>query len=109
MAVLTLLHRLRQSRANRTVRALWFALALLVLGVQTALPAHEESHHLGQADSLCQYCVLGGHLYSLSSTPPAVLAPQFHWEAPHSVFASFIVTPFPRTVFSRGPPSAIDA
>ena len=104
-----LLQRLRRSRTTRAVRALWFALALLVLGVQTALPAHQESHHLGQADSLCQYCVLGGHLYSLTSTPPTLPAPQFHWEAPRRVSTTVIVPPFPRTVFSRGPPSAIDA
>jgi hypothetical protein len=109
MVVTTLLQRLRRSRATRTVRALWFALALLVLGVQTALPAHQESHHLGQADSLCQYCVLGGHLYSLTSTPPAIPAPALHWEAPGGVSIAFVVSPFPRTVFSRGPPSAIDA
>lgn len=109
MPVTTLLQRLRRSRVTRTVRALWFALALLVLGVQTALPAHQESHHLGQADSLCQYCVLGGHLYSLSSLPPTVLAPQLHWESSQAVLVSFSVASFPRTVFSRGPPSAIDA
>lgn len=104
-----LLQRLRRSRTTRTVQALWLALTLLVLGVQTALPAHQESHHLGQADSLCQYCVLGGHLYSLTSTPPAISAPQSHWEAPHGISFSAIVSSFPRTVFSRGPPSAIDA
>lgn len=109
MAVAALLQSLRRSRTTRTVRALWFALTLLVLGVQTALPAHQESHHLGQADSLCQYCVLGGHLYSLTSTPPSISAPQFHWEAPQGRFSSAIVSPFPRTVFSRGPPSAIVA
>lgn len=109
MAVTTLLQRLRHSRATRTVRALWFALALMVLGVQTALPAHQESHHLGQADSLCQYCVLGGHLYSVTSAPPAIPAPAFHWETPRGVSIAFVVSSFPRTVFSRGPPSAIDA
>lgn len=109
MAMPTLLQRLRHARTTRAARALWFALALLVLGVQTALPAHQESHHLGQADSLCQYCVLGGHLYSLSSTPPQLPVPQSRWEAPQAAFISFIVPSFPRTVFSRGPPSAIDA
>ena len=104
-----LLQHLRRSRTTRTVRALWFALTLLVLGVQTALPAHQESHHLGQADSLCQYCVLGGHLYSLTSAPPALPAPQSRWETPCRVSSSVIVSSFPRTVFSRGPPSAIDA
>jgi len=105
----TLFQRLRRYRGTRTLKALWLALALLVLGVQTALPAHQESHHLGQADSLCQYCVLGGHLYSLTSAPPAAPTPQSHWEAPPSVSTAFIVSSFPRTVFSRGPPSRIDA
>lgn len=103
-----LLQRLRRSRATRTVRALWFALALLVLGVQTALPAHQESHHLGQADTLCQYCVLGGHLYSLTSTPPPAPAPQLRWEATQGVFVSANIESFPRTVFSRGPPSVVN-
>ena len=101
--------RMRRSRITRTGRALWLALALLVLAVQTALPAHEASHHLGQADTLCQYCVLGGHLFSLPSTPPAVTAPQMRWEASQRVFVSAIVTPYPRTVFSRGPPSGVNA
>lgn len=105
----SLLQRLRRFRIGRTGRALWLALALLVLAVQTTLPAHEESHHLGQADTLCQYCVLGGHLYSLPSTPPPAAAPQLRWDAPHGVFASAIVSSRPRTVFSRGPPSGIDA
>lgn len=98
------MHRLRRLSTSRSGRALWLALLLFLTAVQTTLPAHEESHHLGQADVLCQYCVLGGHLYSLTSATPAVSAPQFNWEASSSVFASFIVTPFPRTLFSRGPP-----
>jgi len=109
MSTPAILQRMRRSRVSRTCRALWLALALLVLAVQTGLPAHEASHHLGQADTLCQYCVLGGHLYRLPSTPPTAAAPQMHWEAPRGVFASAIVAPFPRTVFSRGPPSVVNA
>ena len=109
MSTPVILQRMRRSRVSRTGRALWLALALLVLTVQTGLPAHEASHHLGQADTLCQYCVLGGHLYSLPSTPPAAVAPPMHWEAPHGIFAPAIVSPFPRTIFSRGPPSVVNA
>ncbi|HEV2109786.1 MAG TPA: hypothetical protein VGT99_00415 [Gammaproteobacteria bacterium] len=104
-----ILQRMRRSGASRTGRALWLALALLVLAVQTGLPAHEASHHLSKPDTLCQYCVLGGHLYSLPSTPPAAVAPRMYREAPHGVFASTIASPFPRTVFSRGPPSVANA
>lgn len=104
-----ILQRMRRSRITRTGRALWLALALLVLAVQTALPAHEASHHLGQADTLCQYCVLGGHLYSLPSSPPLPVIARGRYERPLSTFASFDVQPFPRTHFSRGPPSSVNA
>lgn len=103
------LQRMRRFRLTRTGRGLWLALTLLLLTVQTALPAHEESHHLGQADVLCQYCVVGGHLYSLTSTTPPPTVTQVHGEVPQAVFISLVVAPFPRTVFSRGPPSRIDA
>lgn len=100
---------MRRYGATRLGRGLWLGLALLLLTVQTALPAHEASHHLGQADTLCQYCVLGGHLYSLPSAaaPPAV--PHARWEVSHGILVSFIVAPFPRTLFSRGPPSTANA
>jgi hypothetical protein len=99
-----ILQRMRRSRLTRTGHGLWLALALLLLTVQTALPAHEASHPIGQADTLCQYCVLGGHLYSLPSvaTPPPV--PHTRWETSHGSFVFRIVAPFPRTLFSRGPP-----
>lgn len=104
-----ILQRMRHSRLTRLGRGLWLGLALLLLAVQTSLPAHEASHHLAQTDILCQYCVLGGHLYSLPSiaTPPTV--PHARWEASHGSFASRIVAPFPRTLFSRGPPSTANA
>lgn len=103
------LQRMRRFRLSRPGRALWFALALTVLAVQTSLPAHEASHHLGQTDKLCQYCVFGGHLYSLTSTTPPPAVPHARWEAPCSGFVSRIVAPYPRTLFSRGPPSSINA
>lgn len=104
-----LIHRLRRLSRSRSGRALWLALLLLLTAVQTTLPAHEESHHLGQADVLCQYCVLGGHLYSLTSAPPAPIVDSSHGETPVAVFVSIHVPPFPRTLYSRGPPSSIDA
>ncbi|HEV2333640.1 MAG TPA: hypothetical protein VGV16_10815 [Gammaproteobacteria bacterium] len=103
-----LIHRLRRLSTSRSGRALWLALLLLLTAVQTTLPAHEESHHLGQADVLCQYCVLGGHLYSLTSAPPAPVLDSTHDEVPLAAFVSFHVPPFPRTLYSRGPPSSID-
>jgi hypothetical protein len=104
-----ILQRIRRFRLTRPGRGLWLALALIVLAVQTSLPAHEASHHLGQTDKLCQYCVLGGHLYSLTSATPSPPAPHGRWEAPCGSFVIFIVVPYPRTLFSRGPPSAVNA
>lgn len=103
------LQRTHRSRLTRTGRGLWLALAMLLLAVQTSLPAHEASHHLGQADVLCQYCVLGGHLYSLPSTATPPIVPHARWESSHGSFVSRIVAPFPRTLFSRGPPSIANA
>jgi hypothetical protein len=104
-----ILQRMRRFRLTRPGRGLWLALALMVLAVQTSLPAHEASHHLGQTDKLCQYCVLGGHLYSLTSTTPPPPIPHGRWETPCGSFVTFIVAPYPRTLFSRGPPSTVNA
>ena len=104
-----ILQRMRRFRLSRPGRSLWLALVLVVLAVQTALPAHEASHHIGQTDKLCQYCVLGGHLYSLTSSTPSPTVPHARWEAPRDNFATRIVAPFPRTIFSRGPPSFVNA
>lgn len=104
------LQRMRNHLTTRRGRGLWLALALLLLALQTALPAHLMSHHLGQApDVHCQYCVLGGHLYSPTSSAPPLVVTTFQLAVPQVVPAAQTPAPYPRTVFSRGPPSAIDA
>ena len=95
--------------SSRRLRGLWFALALLVLAVQTGLPAHEDSHPVGHSETLCQYCAIGGNLFGMphAATPPPASAAQV--EAPLPVLRSFAVSPFPRTRFGRAPPSRLDA
>jgi hypothetical protein len=96
-------------RRSPRSRGLWLALTLLVLAVQTGLPAHEDSHPVGQTDSLCQYCALGGNLFGM---PDAMLPPRaapVRAEAPLPALFSLDVTPFPRTLFGRAPPSDLDA
>ncbi|HSC47327.1 MAG TPA: DUF2946 family protein [Gammaproteobacteria bacterium] len=88
---------------------MWLALALLVLAVQTGLPAHEDSHPVGQTDSLCQYCALGGNLFGMpnAALPPVGAAAPV--ETPLPTLFSLDVTPFPRTLFGRAPPSIVNA
>ncbi len=95
---------------TRRARALWFALALLVLAVQTALPAHQDSHPLsGKADILCQYCMLGGNLQGMPGVALALPAPAAQTEAPEHVFASLVTESRPHRVSNRGPPSTRNA
>lgn len=106
----SLIPRLRRYRTSSTGRALWFALALLLLTLQTALPAHLESHHLGQAPDIhCQYCVLGDHLFGPTTSMLPLASTEYRPGLPLVVFAAAAPAPYPRTVYSRGPPSAIDA
>src|SRR5690242_18535391 len=95
---------------SRRARALWFALALLVLAVQTALPAHQDSHPLvGKTDVLCQYCMLGGNLQGMPGVAPPLPLPTARMEVPEHVFASLITTSRPHRVVNRGPPSSQNA
>ena len=95
---------------TRRARGLWFALALLVLAVQTALPAHQDSHPLsGKADLQCQYCMLGGNLQGMPGVALPLPMPTACMEAPQQVFASLVVQTRPRRVSSRGPPSSHNA
>jgi len=84
-------------------------LALVVLAVQTSLPAHQDSHPLNQSDSACHYCMMGGHAPGMpvAALPPPVSrsgieAPRPRPERPAS-------ETLVRTRYSRGPPSRIDA
>lgn len=105
-----LIQRMRRRQATRRGRALWLALGLLLLAVQTALPAHLASHHLGQApDVHCQYCVLGGHVYSPTSSTPPIAVIAYRPEEPVCILTAQAVASCPLTVSSRGPPSRIDA
>lgn len=92
------------SRASLARRGLWLLVGMMVLAVQTGLPAHQDSHPLNQPDIACHYCMLGGHapgMPSLAQPPRPELARH---EAPRLVAVSLIVRGFPRTRFSRGPP-----
>ena len=103
------LARLQRFRSRRSFRGLWLFLSLLVLGVQTALPAHQETHPLGQPDIACHYCVLGGHLSGMPGVAAAAPRVAARMEAPLPVETGSSVPPFPRTRFSRGPPSTLHA
>jgi hypothetical protein len=100
---------LQSFRSRRAFRGLWLSLSLLVLGVQTALPAHQETHPLGEPDIACHYCVLGGHLSGMPGVAPPLPPAAARIEAPDTLEMGFSVVPFPRTRFSRGPPSTLHA
>jgi hypothetical protein len=103
------LDRHRLPHVARRLRGLWLALAFMLLTVQLGLPAHEASHPIGQADTACQFCMMGGH----APAAPCVLLPlqltQTRAEAPSLPAERLVLQTFVRTRFSRGPPSRIDA
>ena len=105
----SLLMRLHSSKSRRAVRGLWLALALMILGVQTTLPAHQETHALGAPDAACHYCVLGGHLSGMPGVAPPPPLTAARMEAPPAVEVGFTFQSRPRTRYSRGPPSIRDA
>ena len=99
----------RPSCAAQRLRGLWLALALTFLTVQLGLPAHEASHPIGQSDTACQFCMMGGHAPAM---PNAVLPPQLTQVtavAPRVPAERPVLQTLVRTCFSRGPPSRIDA
>jgi|SRR5579859_3004070 len=101
------IHRL--SRTLHRLRGLWLALAFMFLTVQLGLPAHEAGHPIGQADTACQFCVMGGHAPAMSN---AVLPPQLTQstaEPPRLPAVRPILQALVRTRYSRGPPHAVDA
>lgn len=95
---------------TRRARGFWFALALLVLAVQTVVPAHQDSHPLsGNSDVHCQYCVLGGNLYGMPGVALVLPVSTAQIEAPEHVLASLVNESRPHRVANRGPPSSSNA
>lgn len=93
---------LRFLRAKR--RTMLAVLAVMLL-VQTALPAHEETHPLGSQHLHCEFCLMAGHAVGMPSAAlPVPTAPVYADFEPAKP-AEFHVLPLPRTLFSRGPPS----
>ena len=84
-------------------------LALVILAVQTSLPAHEDSHPLNQSDSACHYCMMGGHAPGMPSATLPLTGARFGVETPRVYAERPASEPLVRTRFSRGPPSRIDA
>ena len=103
------LNRHRLSHVARRLRGLWLALAFMFLTVQLGLPAHEESHPVGQTDTACQFCVMGGHAPAMPSAVLPLQLTQTTAEAPSLPAERPVLLTFVRTRFSRGPPSRIDA
>lgn len=102
----TLMHGCRNALREVRWRRLFMALAAVVLLVQTGFPAHQDSHPIGSQDNLCQYCVLAGHAFGvpgISMLPPVVPG---HIEYFSSTPVEVHVPDFPRTRFSRAPPSS---
>ena len=102
-----LLSRLRRGLQRPGGRRLFLSLTALMLLVQTGLPAHEDTHPIGYPDTHCQYCVMAGHLFSVTAIAIALPTPPLRAERPLAVLIEFHVPTHPRTHFSRGPPSEI--
>ncbi|HEV2320854.1 MAG TPA: hypothetical protein VGT42_00710 [Gammaproteobacteria bacterium] len=98
IVIARMLHALRAKR-----RVMFAALAVMVV-VQTALPAHENTHPIGSPHVHCEYCVLAGHAFGVPGmalvVPPAPVYAEYRGTKPAEVH----VQAFPRTRFSRGPP-----
>jgi hypothetical protein len=90
-------------------RGLWLALTLLVLVVQTGIAAHEETHPLGQSDSQCHYCALGGNLFGMPGQALPPPAPPMHAQVSLPELISIVSAPIPRGYLSRAPPSETPA
>ena len=97
---------LRAQRPAPMRRGLLVLLALVLLAVQTSLPAHQDSHPLNQDDSSCHYCMMGGHA-GVPNTALPYTAPEFSAEAPRVYAERPASEPLVRTRYSRGPPSRI--
>ena len=91
------------------LRGLWLALAFMFLTVQLGLPAHEASHPIGQADTACHFCMLGGHAPAMSNAVAPLQVTQFTAEAPRVPAERPVFRTLVRTRYSRGPPHYVDA
>lgn len=98
IVIARMMHALRSRR-----RGMFVALAIMVV-VQTALPAHQDTHPIGSLHVHCEYCVLAGH--ALGVPGMAILVPPAPVYAENQVpkHSEVYVQPYPRTLFSRGPP-----
>jgi hypothetical protein len=101
----SLLHRYRYALHDARWRRLFMMLAAMVLMVQTGFPAHQDSHPIGSQDNLCQYCVLAGHAFGVPGAAILPPAPLVHTAYRLLIPVEFHVPVFPRTRFSRAPPS----
>jgi len=101
------IHRL--SHTAPSWRGLWLALALMFLVVQLGLPAHEASHPIGQTDTACQFCMMGGHAPAMPNAVLPLQLAQSKAEAPRLLPERPVFHVLVRTRYSRGPPHAIDA
>lgn len=88
-------------------RGLMLLLALLVLAVQTSLPAHQDSHPLNQSDSACHYCMMGGHAPGMPTAALPLPVATYGFEAPRVYAERPASETLVRTRYSRGPPSRI--
>jgi len=97
------------SRTARRLRGLWLALALMFLAVQLGLPAHQASHPIGEPDTACHYCMLGGHSPGMPNATLPLSASQVKAEVPLVPAETPASQTLVRTYFSRGPPYSVDA
>ena len=97
------------SHALRRRRGLWLLLAFMFLTVQLGLPAHEASHPIGQTDTACQFCMMGGHASAMPNAVLPLQLAQSKAEAPRLSAECPALQTLVRTRYSRGPPQASDA
>ena len=94
----------RLYRLARRLRGLWLALAFMFLTVQLGLPAHEASHPVGQSDTACQFCMMGGHAPAMSNPVLPLTLGHITAEAPRVLAERPALRAVVRTRYSRGPP-----
>jgi hypothetical protein len=85
-------------------RGLMLLLVLVVLAVQTSLPAHQDSHPIGSPDNHCQYCVMAGHAVGVPGVAIQAPLPPVYARHQGTKPVEIHARPLPRTLFSRGPP-----
>jgi hypothetical protein len=98
---------IRVHRPASLRRGLMLLSALVVLAVQTSLPAHQDSHPLNQDDTACHYCMAGGHAPGVPTAALPLPVVQFDVETPRVYAERPASQSLVRTRYSRGPPSRI--